>query len=527
MDFYLAEMVSGYCDLMLGDAETQKVNKNKKDGDIRPPKSKRKKKKKDKEICKLKEDAPPKINIGHEACKVSGDKKKAKDSLGTKPNVADDGFKIVSAIPANDSDIIDAFESGYEDKWDPQVLNDTKSKNTELQEKVDIGVLKVKKKKKKDDGVCKMEENCHFNVNNDVADRITGDEREVKKDFCNIKPKITDDGFKIISDIPPDDSDISDAFESDIEADWDVQVLKDMKLGPGDSQKDSRLGNTNEGKVTEDGFKIVSSIPIDDSDVSDAFESDIEDEYQGSADRLHQQSDGRDINDGDMEHKIVVADDVAVKIKSKKALQGMIDDFDLGAVLQKKKNSGTHPEQAGLTPNMKPTGTLAERRKITSPIQILDFSKKRGTGSNKRKLSVDKPAPTRVDINTDVTDVVADETTMKKTRFEVFKFGMSGFDKMKKKETKEALAIRLGAKPQKNKNIPYKQLMKMKKEEKMKVRDERDMQRKLGYEVKKIRKNKRRDPNKVAGFNPQIGKFLGGVQVINKKDLAKIKGTKL
>lgn len=59
----------------------------------------------------------------------------------------------------------------------------------------------------------------------------------------------------LVTYIPPDDSNISDVFASD--------VKEDIKKGTNNCE-------------TEDGFKIVSDIPSDDSDVSDAFESDLD-----------------------------------------------------------------------------------------------------------------------------------------------------------------------------------------------------------------------------------------------------------
>lgn len=43
------------------------------------------------------------------------------------------------------------------------------------------------------------------------------------------------------------------------------------------------------------------------------------------------------------------------------------------------------------------------------------------------------------------------EITMKEARFQVFKFGVGGMDKKSKEEANTALAVRLGAKPEKNK----------------------------------------------------------------------------
>lgn len=50
------------------------------------------------------------------------------------------------------------------------------------------------------------------------------------------------------------------------------------------------------------------------------------------------------------------------------------------------------------------------------------------------------------------------ELEMKRIRYEVMKFGMSGFEKAKANEAKVALAISLGAKPLKRKGVNYKVL---------------------------------------------------------------------
>ncbi|KAE8741628.1 hypothetical protein FOCC_FOCC012830 [Frankliniella occidentalis] len=55
---------------------------------------------------------------------------------------------------------------------------------------------------------------------------------------------------------------------------------------------------------------------------------------------------------------------------------------------------------------------------------------------------------------------------LKKARYEVMRFGMTGFDAAKREETKQAIAISLGAKPKKNKGINYKELMEIRKKQK-------------------------------------------------------------
>jgi GTP cyclohydrolase FolE2 len=85
-------------------------------------------------------------------------------------------------------------------------------------------------------------------------------------------------------------------------------------------------------------------------------------------------------------------------------------------------------------------------------IQVVVHKNKK-TGINVGRAYVDKLKDKKVQTK---------DLDMKKVRYEVFKFGMSGFKPEKKEEVKVALAIKLGAKPPKNKGYNYKELKLMK-----------------------------------------------------------------
>lgn len=106
------------------------------------------------------------------------------------------------------------------------------------------------------------------------------------------------------------------------------------------------------------------------------------------------------------------------------------------------------------------------------------------------------------------------ELEMKRVRYEVMKFGMSGFEKVKANEAKVALAISLGAKPPKNTGINYKVLQRQRKEQK---RMEKNEERTSGLEKSmikyKTKKIHRKDSSGILGV---YGKA-------NKKALSKIK----
>ncbi|KAG7154480.1 hypothetical protein Hamer_G018231 [Homarus americanus] len=310
--------------------------------------------------------------------------------------------------------------------------------------------------------------------------------------------RATDDGFKIVSEIPDDDSDISDAFEynsEEGEGNTDINYNQDSQKG----KRDDVHTNSSKTKTTEDGFKVVTEIPSDDSDVSDAFDDeDFEDTNQ----------------------------DLVVKgthFNGQKSFDGNI-------LFEKWKQTPKETNKCCKKVKYKKGAsiTLAEAARRNQPkedLVILDYAKKRGTNKRKKvepKEEEEEDNNTIDQVNQLPSQKVLDEKELKRVRYDVFKLGMSGFNKEKIQDTRLALAIKLGAKPPKNKAINYKDLLKMKKEEKQKMLEEEAMTGRTGQKIMKPTKKKSRDTNSDRGFTPQVGTFKNGVQVLSKKDLAKI-----
>jgi len=134
-----------------------------------------------------------------------------------------------------------------------------------------------------------------------------------------------------------------------------------------------------------------------------------------------------------------------------------------------------------------------------------------------------------------------DEVSMKQARFDVFKFGVAGMKKNEQQDANVSLAIKLGAKPPKNKCYEYNEFKEMRKKEKddKNVRQEEE---RINGGVKLIKKsttenNKSKLPktksstgknSKIGktGKNSKIGKigsFDGGMLKISGKELAKMK----
>jgi len=139
-------------------------------------------------------------------------------------------------------------------------------------------------------------------------------------------------------------------------------------------------------------------------------------------------------------------------------------------------------------------------------------------------------------------DDESDEVTMKQARFDVFKFGIRGLDKDGQNDARVALALRLGAKPEKKSCLPYAQLKDKIKQEKSDLLARKEMDKLTGMRkastrpvsTKKNKKGKNEEQNpakKKKKHNEdsglKFGKFDGGTVRLSKKDLGSIqKGKK-
>ena len=145
-----------------------------------------------------------------------------------------------------------------------------------------------------------------------------------------------------------------------------------------------------------------------------------------------------------------------------------------------------------------------------------------------------------------------EEVTMKEARFDVFKFGARGLDKKGQHDARVALALSLGAKPSKNKCLPYEQFKEQKRKEKEVERKEIEQERISGLlkpskrshkSLKTQKRSKIQSAGKAplsrgkkkgakksgtstkgGGIQPKLGKFDGGMLKLSAKDIAKLKG---
>lgn len=189
----------------------------------------------------------------------------------------------------------------------------------------------------------------------------------------------------------------------------------------------------------------------------------------------------------------------------------------------------------------------------TEQPEVVEYKDPRKRKSKESKMAIED------NDNTVLPDTTSTEsiTTMKEARFDVFKFGVKGFDKEGQLSAREALAIRLGAKPAKQKGMPYK-------EYKAKMRDERAKETeakqerkhqlttsarstvsinqlkkkgqngtssKFGSSKPQSKNNKRRKNGSTggsgkSGIQPQMGRFDGGMLKLSAKEIAAMKSKK-
>lgn len=81
-----------------------------------------------------------------------------------------------------------------------------------------------------------------------------------------------------------------------------------------------------------------------------------------------------------------------------------------------------------------------------------------------------------------------DELEMKRFRYDVIKFGMSGMEQKEARHAKIALAISLGAKPPKNRKMNYKKLIEKRKLEKLQEAKKKKFA--SGFDPSQLTKNK-------------------------------------
>lgn len=112
---------------------------------------------------------------------------------------------------------------------------------------------------------------------------------------------------------------------------------------------------------------------------------------------------------------------------------------------------------------MDPIPTVGSKMKAPNHVEVVTYRKP-------QKKVVDGNRPKR-----DLQDQNTNEFKIKEARREVIKLGTSGFFKYKREKTMTALAIELGAKPDKKKFKNYKDLQQLRKQQRQKREEKLNM----------------------------------------------------
>lgn len=112
--------------------------------------------------------------------------------------------------------------------------------------------------------------------------------------------------------------------------------------------------------------------------------------------------------------------------------------------------------------------------------------------------------------------------TIEKARFEVHRFGLSGYQKEQQRIFEQDRAIMLGARPPKKQYVNYKDYQQLLKEKKLKEQEEAKSEaQKKKRKAGKTRTAKSK-PSSGGQLGGQVGRFKNGMLVLSSKDIQKV-----
>lgn len=150
--------------------------------------------------------------------------------------------------------------------------------------------------------------------------------------------------------------------------------------------------------------------------------------------------------------------------------------------------------------------TYKAPKKVTKPIDDID--------KNDEDTKTDKSNTNNTKASTQLDRRKQQELEMKRARYDVIKFGISGFESAKAKEAKVALAIKLGAKPPKKPGLNYKVLKDERKKEAIAAKEQEPVS---GLSKSMVKHKNRKKQKKNSGILGLYGKVHKGALVKNKK----------
>lgn len=155
-----------------------------------------------------------------------------------------------------------------------------------------------------------------------------------------------------------------------------------------------------------------------------------------------------------------------------------------------------------------------------SNVEVVTFIDPLRKNKLSKAVELGKKAP---DVKEKKKKVSDEKLTIEKARFEVHRFGLSGYEKQQQRVFEQDRAIMLGARPPKRQYVNYKVYQRNLKEKKKKEKEEaksesQNNRRKEGKpRTEKSKSSSSRD------LGGQVGRFKNGMLVLSSKDIQKLK----
>ncbi|XP_034555069.1 uncharacterized protein C1orf131 homolog isoform X2 [Notolabrus celidotus] len=172
--------------------------------------------------------------------------------------------------------------------------------------------------------------------------------------------------------------------------------------------------------------------------------------------------------------------------------------------------------------NQQGRSNTEQRGQTTPQVEVVTFQDPR-----KKQKTKQTPAPEKKPTTEKTESSEPEELNLEKARFEVHRFGITGYKKEQQRVFEQDRAVMLGARPPKKDYVNYKVLQQQIKDRKQKAKEEVNPELK-----KKKRKNNHGDKTKKvssgSGGAPtgQVGRFKNGMLILSTKEIQKIKGNK-
>ncbi|XP_074079152.1 40S small subunit processome assembly factor 1 [Macrotis lagotis] len=206
-----------------------------------------------------------------------------------------------------------------------------------------------------------------------------------------------------------------------------------------------------------------------------------------------------------------------------KLKEELLCDFSGGST-----GSAPHPE---VSATVSPDPSLTKEKRVEI-VEFHSWNKKKKT-----ELEMPKDEDLKAKINALEKDVGMQEFNLEKARLEVYRFGITGYEKGKERILEQERAIMLGAKPPKNNHVNYKVLQEQIKEKKAAKEEEKRMaqvtdtlrkKKRKGSEDNRKSKKEKLTPSILSTRSAgQIGKFKNGTLILSSVDIKKINSSKM